>query len=76
MKNKSKEKAAIVVTSHFKMIFRAIVFLTVLMFVSYIWIAIHYAQPTDQMKTVLETLSSGWKTGSGVIFGLVAGKRA
>jgi hypothetical protein len=64
----------IIVPPHFKMIFLAVLAITILAGVALIILASTWSSPTDLQKQTYAAMDFAWKAGLGAIFGLLGGK--
>ena len=60
---------------HFKLVFLTVASLTTLIFIVHVSLAIIYEKPSGELKTLIESCSTGWKMGFGTILGLIGGKK-
>jgi hypothetical protein len=67
-------KTTVPLTPAFKLVFLAVLALTVLSLVGAIFLALAIKDPTDSQKSVIETVTTTYKIGFGAIAGLVGGK--
>ncbi|WP_432198533.1 hypothetical protein [Streptomyces sp. bgisy027] len=66
--------AVTTVTSHFKMVFIAVVVITVGALAANLYIAIFIPKPTDAAKSAMDTCATIANLGFGAIVGLLGGK--
>jgi hypothetical protein len=63
------------VAPHFKLVFLAVLCLTVISLITSIALTIAYdPHPSDEIKRLIDTCSTTWKMGFGAIVGLLGGK--
>jgi hypothetical protein len=70
----SPAKPPIVLSPHFKMIFLAVLALTILAGLALITLASIWTSPTELQKQAFSAMDFAWKAGLGAIFGLLGGK--
>lgn len=58
----------------FKLVFLTVVVLTVASLCVWVAALIRFETPNEQVKALMETMSTTWKMGFGAIIGLIAGK--
>ncbi len=63
-------------TPAFKLIFRSVLAITFVSLLVMVALAILIKEPSDQVKSVLETCSTTFKLGVGAILGLLSGRTA
>ena len=62
------------ITPLFKLVFLSVLGLSILCLVANVVLAVQIERPSAQVRDVLSTLSTAWKTGFGAIVGLIGGK--
>ena len=60
--------------SAFELVFVSILALTIISLAVSVYLAVSIANPSDQVKGLIETCSTTWKLGFGAIVGLIGGK--
>jgi hypothetical protein len=61
-------------SSQFKLVFLAVLVITVLAGIAEIVLAFNWTTPTANQQNVFEAMGFTWKTGTGAILGLLGGK--